>query len=101
MPDPHRIRHLLVYCNKRAYDVQLEDAAKKAKSKSREKDKSKDVPRSAEGDKIVGEIMDVFLSGLGKGDVETNVFDTTVCSLTPAGISLRCEPSWCTAKVQS
>lgn len=55
------------------------DAKSKSKNKSREKDKGKEVPRTAEGDRLVDEVMDAFLSGLGKGDVETNVFDTTVC----------------------
>lgn len=39
------------------------------------------MPRTAEGDKIIAEVMDAFLSGLGKGDVETNVFDSNVRAL--------------------
>ena len=84
LPEAHRTRHLLVYCSKRALDVANEKAAKEDKDKakgksSKSRDKGKDFTRTAEGDKIVDEIMEAFLSGLGKGDVETNVFDVSVC----------------------
>lgn len=66
-----------MFCAKRAADEHLADA--KARSKSKDKGKSRyQGERTDEGDKLVKEIMDSFLSGLGKGDVETNVFASGV-----------------------
>ena len=73
-----------MYCAKRAYDRHVEAGSKKPKSSSRDvsgRSKSAEVPRTAEGDKIIADVMDAFLSGLGKGDVETNVFDSHVRDL--------------------
>lgn len=77
MPEPHRARHLLVYCSKRAYDVDVEEAAKREK-RGKSKSRDKEPTRTEEGDRIVREVMDAFLAGLGKGEVETNVFDSNV-----------------------
>jgi kinetochore protein Mis13/DSN1 len=77
LPEPIRCRHLLVFCAKRAADEHI--ATGKVKGKSKEKAKSRyQGERTDEGDRLVKEIMDSFLSGLGKGEVETNVFASGV-----------------------
>lgn len=66
-----------MYCSKRALDLHTEEAAKKNSSSS-SKSKSKEIKRTAEGDRIVNEVMEAFMSGLGRGDVDTNIFATPV-----------------------
>ena len=64
-----------MFCAKRATDDHLADG--KSKGKSREKGKiTYHGERTEEGDQLVKEIMDSFMAGLGKGDVDTNVFSS-------------------------
>lgn len=63
MPEPIRARHLIAWCAKRAVDA---ETSKKGKSKAKD--------RTDDGDRILNEIMDEFITGLGRGQVDTNVF---------------------------
>ena len=69
MPEPIRARHLIAWCAQRAVDA---ETGKKSWSKGKE--------RSDEGDRIVNEIMEEFITSLGRGEVDTNVFASVVSS---------------------
>lgn len=78
LPEPHRARHLLVWCAKRAVDAALQPVASSSKSKAKEKERVREELRTEEGDRLVKEVMDEFMSTLGKGRIDTNVFAQVV-----------------------
>lgn len=59
-----------MYCAKRTADMSVAPVS----SKSKRKAKATDEVRTDEGDRLVSEIMEQFMSNLGKGLIETNVF---------------------------
>lgn len=67
MPEPIRARHLIAWCAKRAVDA---ETGKKNRSKGKE--------RTDDGDRIINEIMEEFITSLGRGEVDTNVFAQVV-----------------------
>lgn len=73
-PEPIRARHLLIWCTKRATDAALAPPAK-SKSKGKGRDET---PRTEEGDKLLKDIMDDLMAKLGKGVVDTNIFQQGV-----------------------
>ena len=81
MPEPIRARHLIAWCAKRAVDA---ETSKKGKSKGKD--------RTDNGDRILNEIMDEFITSLGRGQVDTNVFADIVSAQRVGGRVLMSSP---------
>lgn len=81
-PEPIRARHLLVYCADRAFKANIDPPPSKSKGKTRKSDGA----RTDEGDKLMRDIMTEFLSGLGMGSVDTNVFASGVSICLPSDV---------------
>lgn len=62
LPDPVKVRWLVSWCAKRAYEEHV------SKGKVRARD--------PEADRLLGDVIDMFVANVAKGDVDTNIYDT-------------------------
>ena len=73
IPEPHRARHLIAWCGKRAGDAEV--AARTRKKRSADQDQ---IHRTEDGDRVIAGILEDFGLALGKGLVDTNVMAQSV-----------------------
>lgn len=66
LPDPVKVRWLVSWCAKRAY----EEHSSKGKVRARDPD----------ADRLLGDVIDLFVANVAKGDVDTNIYDTNPTS---------------------
>jgi kinetochore protein Mis13/DSN1 len=83
IPEPIRVRHLLIWCTQRATDAALLPVAESSKSRSKSK-VIDETPRTAEGDRLLKDIMDDLLANFAKGGVDTNIFQKAVSRIVRA-----------------
>lgn len=62
LPDPVKVRWLVSWCAKRAF----EEHTSKGKVRARD----------PEADRLLGDVIDLFVANVAKGDVDTNIYDT-------------------------
>lgn len=62
LPDPVKVRWLVSWCAKRAY----EEHTSKGKVRARD----------PEADRLLGDVIDLFVANVAKGDIDTNIYDS-------------------------
>lgn len=72
LPDPVKVRWLVSWCAKRAY----EEHSSKGKVRARD----------PEADRLLGDVIDLFVANVAKGDVDTNIYDTVTSTSTSNGV---------------